>query len=124
MENFNNSYSEFILHIKKIVTDITFFNKILNETENEKIIRVKNFNDSLNTTTLFNHFLKKKIKLFSHKEKDTLKVSESFFGSELSLKKIFNNQDDISFLKNHDKKSKRFRHCDYLQIEVQVEVEV
>ena len=95
MENFNNSYSEFILHIKKIVTDITFFNKILNETENEKIIRVKNFNDSLNTTTLFNHFLKKKIKLFSHKEQDTLKVSESFFGSELSLKKIFNNQDDI-----------------------------
>jgi hypothetical protein len=56
--------------------------------------RVKKFNDSLNTTTLLNYFIKNKIKLFSHKEKDTIIVSESIFGSEITLKKIFNNQDE------------------------------
>jgi len=38
--------------------------------------------------------MKNKIKLFSHKDKNTLEVSESIFGSEITLKRIFNNQDE------------------------------
>ena len=94
MNEFSTNYSTFILHIKNVLPDETFIESIVNETFDEQLNRVKRFNDSLNTTTLFNYFLKNKIKLFSHKEKDTLSISESIFGSEISLKKIFNNQDD------------------------------
>lgn len=94
MNEFSTNYSTFILHIKNVLPDETFIESIVNETFDEQLNRVKRFNDSLNTTTLFNYFLKNKIKLFSHKEKETLAISESIFGSEISLKKIFNNQDD------------------------------
>lgn len=42
----------------------------------------------------FDFFLKKKIKVFSHKSPDTLVISESLFGSDFSLKNILNNQPD------------------------------
>jgi len=94
MNDFSSNYSSFISHIKNVFTDNTLLENILNETQEQQLNRVKKFDDSLSTTTLFNYFLKNKIKLFSHKEKDTTNVSESLFGSEITLKKIFNNQEE------------------------------
>ena len=94
MNDFSFNYSNFISHVKNVFTNNTFLENILNETIEQQLSRVKNFNDSLNTTTLFNCFLENKIKLFSHKKSDTLIVSESMFGTNVPLKKIFNNQDD------------------------------
>ena len=94
MNDFSFNYSNFISHVKNVFPDNTFLENILNETQEQQLNRVKKFNDSLNNVTLFNYFLKNKIKLFSHKEKDTTIVSESLFGSEVTLKKIFNNQEE------------------------------
>lgn len=94
MNDFFSNYSNFILHIKNIFPDNELFENLLNESNEEQLNRVKKFNDSLNTVTLFNYFLKNKIKLFSHKEKNTTLISESLFGSDITLKKIFNNQDE------------------------------
>jgi hypothetical protein len=95
MNDFFSYYSNFILHIKNVISDDDFFENLICETREQQLERVKKFNDSLCTTTLLNHFIKNKIKLFSHKEKDTTSVSESMFGPEITLKKIFNNQDEI-----------------------------
>ena len=46
------------------------------------------------TNELFDLFIDSKIKLFSHKDENTKNVSESLFGEELSLKKVFNNRDE------------------------------
>jgi hypothetical protein len=94
MNEFSSNYSNFISHIKNVFPDNTFFENLLNESETDQLNRVKKLNDSLSTTTLFNYFYKNKIKLFSHKEKNTTAVSESMFGSEITLKKIFNNQEE------------------------------
>lgn len=94
MNDFSFNYSNFISHVKNVFIDNTFIEIILNETVEQQLLRVQNFNDSLNTTTLFNYFLENKIKLFSHKKKDTLIVSESMFGTNVPLKKIFNNQEE------------------------------
>ena len=94
MRNFSSNYSIFILHIKNIYPNNAFIEELLNETIEKKLIRVNKFNDSLYNITLFNYFLKNKLKLFSHKEKNTTIVSESLFGSTITLKKIFNNQEE------------------------------
>ena len=94
MRNFSSNYSIFILHIKNIFPNNAFIEELLNETIEIKLIRVNKFNDSLYNITLFNYFLKNKLKLFSHKEKNTTIVSESLFGSTITLKKIFNNQEE------------------------------
>lgn len=94
MRNFSSNYSIFILHIKNIFPNNAFIEELLNETIEKKLIRVNKFNDSLYNITLFNYFLKNKLKLFSHKEKNTTIVSESLFGSTITLKKIFNNQEE------------------------------
>jgi len=94
MNDFSSKYAEFISHIKNVFPNNVFLEKILNESIGEQLNRVKKLDESLSSTTLFNYFLKNKIKLLSHKEKDTTKVSESMFGSEITLKKVFNNQDE------------------------------
>lgn len=94
MNDFSSNYSNFISHIKRVFPDSPFIDNLLTETIEEQLNRTKKLNDSLQNTTLFNYFLKNKIKLFSHKDKDTTKVSESMFGSEITLKKIFNNQEE------------------------------
>lgn len=91
---FDNNFITFIKHIEKIFINNDFINKLYNENVNQRLERIKKFNNSINDTTLFNYLLKKKIKLFSNKEKNTKIVSESIFGSEITLKKIFNNQDE------------------------------
>jgi hypothetical protein len=94
MNDFSSSYSNFISHVKNVFSNNIFLENILDETNEQQLNRIKKFNDSLHSVTLFNYFLKNKLKLFSHKEKDTTVVSESIFGSEITLKKIFNNQDE------------------------------
>jgi hypothetical protein len=67
---------------------------ILNgESKDKKWLRGVRFQQQL-SDELFDIFLDSKIKLFSHKDNNTKNLSESLFGSELSLKKIFNNRDD------------------------------
>lgn len=94
LDNLINQFLEFVSHLNQVFVDIQVLNIVNNETTEQKFMRVKKLNDAINTTTNFNYLLKNKIKLFSHKEKDTLKISESLFGSDLSLKKIFNNQEE------------------------------
>jgi len=94
MDNFNVKFENFLFYIKDLFSDNLLIDELLNESTEDRYIRASNLNNSINSITLFNYLLKCKIKLFSHKENDTLIVSESLFGSELSLKKIFNNQDD------------------------------
>jgi hypothetical protein len=93
LDNFNKSFSDFLTHVSEII-DSDLIKNIMNETTEDKIARVKKFNDNINTTTFLNYLSKNKIKLFSHKEKDTKVISESLFGTDLSLKKIFNNQEE------------------------------
>jgi len=94
LDNIINQFLEFVSHLNQNFPNIKILETIKSESSEQIISRIKKFNDSLDTTTNFNYLLKNKIKLFSHKEKDTLKISESIFGSELSLKKIFNNQEE------------------------------
>lgn len=93
-ENFCNEFNSFIVSLNNIFPQNELLIKIHNETAEEKIIRVQRLYKSLSATTNFNNFCKSKIKVFSHKENDTHLISESLFGSQLSLKKIFNNQTD------------------------------
>jgi hypothetical protein len=94
MSNFSNVYSEFIQHLIELFPENTNLQKYKNEPIEVIMNRVKKFNDSLTCETHVNYLIKNKIKLFSHKESDTLAISESLFGSELTLKKIFNNQEE------------------------------
>jgi hypothetical protein len=93
LNKISNKFSEFINHIKEII-DNKYLSNLINMADDEKLDRIQKFNDSIKSETNFNYLLKKKIKLFSHKSPDTLLISESLFGIELPLKKIFNNQDD------------------------------
>lgn len=90
----NIIFNNLISHVTQLFPDNKVLDKVNIESDELKFVRVKRLNDSINTTTNLNYLLKNKIKLFSHKEKDTLKISESLFGSDLSLKKIFNNQEE------------------------------
>jgi hypothetical protein len=73
-------------------------NELLDNIKNEDVtqynIRINNLIKSLKNQVNFNNFAKSKIKVFSHKEADTTQISESLFGKTLTLKKIFNNQND------------------------------
>jgi len=92
-----SKFSDFILHIKEIspFQDNDLVNSNLDISDDDKIKNVKKLNDLLLLdVTNFNYFLKKKLKLFSHKNSDTTKISESLLGPKYPLKKIFNNQDD------------------------------
>ena len=63
------------------------------ESRDKKWLRGVNFCKLLNDDS-FELFLESKVKLFSHKEESTKKISEELFGDEITLKKIFNNRDD------------------------------
>ena len=63
------------------------------ESKDKKWSRGVKFQQQI-SDKLFDTFLESKIKIFSHKDKNNKNLSESLFGSELSLKKIFNNRDD------------------------------
>lgn len=91
-ENLTSEFELFISNLLILYPNEPTLTNILNETLEQKIERIKCLNNSLNLLTNFNNFCKSKIKVFSHKDNSTLKISESFFGKDFSLKKIFNNQ--------------------------------
>jgi hypothetical protein len=89
-------YNNFILQLKVIFpsneTNIILDNLMKMSVDN-KLCNGLLFCNSMNDE-LFDLFVKKKIKLFSHKNPHTKTISESLFGSELCLKNILNNQED------------------------------
>lgn len=91
-ENLTSEFELFISNLLNLYPNEVILTNILNEPLDQKIDRIKCLNDSLNLSANFNNFCKSKIKVFSHKDNSTLKISESFFGKDFSLKKIFNNQ--------------------------------
>jgi hypothetical protein len=86
-----NSFIDILLaifkdeEIKKILSEI----KLL--SDDVKLTFGYNFNNSI-TNANFTSFLESKIKLVSHKNDDTLVISQSLFGNKLCLKDILNNQ--------------------------------
>lgn len=92
------NYNKLLTELKTVEALSSYqenINAILNNTDENKIAYSLNFALSIDNTTNFNYILKSKIKVFSHKSSDTLKISTSLFNdSELTLKKVFNNQDE------------------------------
>jgi len=86
-------YNSFLKELSqiKLVNDDTI-ELLLVESDEKKINNGIQLSLAINSTTNFNYLLNSKIKLFSHKNPDTLQISEALFGKKLSLKKIFNNQ--------------------------------
>jgi hypothetical protein len=93
-ENFNEEYTSFLNNLIHLFPNNDVLNSVSNETVDERYSRLIILISTLDNQTNFNNFVKSKIKTFSHKETDKQKISESLFGKNLSLKKIFNNQDD------------------------------
>lgn len=92
--NFYNEYSSFYNNLIHLFPNNELLESIKNEDQTQYIVRINNLIKSLKSQVNFNSFAKSKIKVFSHKELDTTCVSESLFGKNLTLKKIFNNQND------------------------------
>jgi hypothetical protein len=93
--NLYNEYSSFYNNLSHLFQNNEFLESIKNEEQSQYVTRVNSLIKSLKSQVNFNNFAKSKIKVFSHKESDTLNISESFFGKNLSLKKIFNNQNEM-----------------------------
>lgn len=93
-EKYLIDYNKFLSEILILYPTISYISELQNETDDVKLSRGTKLAESLNTTTNYNCFFKSKIKVFSHKEKDTAVISESLFGKNLTLKKIFNNQSE------------------------------
>jgi hypothetical protein len=93
-------YKNFIFHLK-----IIFSSELLHQldgidellTDEPKVIcsRISQFVNGLKMSEEFNDlFIKKKIKLFSHKNPITQQLSECLFGPKYPLKQLLNNQPD------------------------------
>jgi len=101
VKNYLQNYNLLVEQLAYLFTDDDYKNYLLelnNEPKDKKWNRGSNFN-SLLTDDMFEVFIESKMKMFSHKDDDSKKLSESLFGEKLSLKKIFNNRDDsIKFM--------------------------
>jgi len=93
-ESFTNEYSSLLNNLNHMYPNDEQLESISSETVEDQYKRIQKLTKSLANQTNFNNFIKSKIKTFSHKETSTLKISESLFGKNLTLKKIFNNQSD------------------------------
>jgi hypothetical protein len=90
------NYDLLIEQLSLLFTEETYkdYLVLLNgESKDKKWVRGVRFQQQM-TQEYFDIFVDSKIKLFSHKDDETKKLSETLFGEELSLKKIFNNRDD------------------------------
>ena len=100
-EQYIKYFDSFIIQLKELFIntidqDIIIDNefKIIDElNDTEKINRGVLYN-LLITDELFDLFLNSKIKIFSHKNNNTLELSQSLLGNTLSLKNLLNNQSD------------------------------
>ena len=95
-ERFLVNYNNFLDQLKIIFTSDetqSVLNNLVGLSNDSKIENGINYANAFDDTN-FNYFIKNKIKVFSHKNPDTQKISESLFGSELCLKNLLNNQPD------------------------------
>ena len=91
-----NNFNEFVNQLKIIFinNDIQqILNDILQLSNEDKINNGKLFVELINSQ-FFDDFVKTKLKIFSHKNNNTLQLSESLFGSKLCIKYILNNQSE------------------------------
>ena len=94
--NYLDNYNLFIEQLSYLFEEEEYKQLLLifnSESKDKKWLKIKSFNTEL-SDEFFEQFINSKLKLFTHKTENNKKLSESFFGSELSLKKIFNNRDD------------------------------
>ena len=91
-----NNFNEFVNQLKIIFinNDIQqILNDVLQLSDEDKINNGKLFVTLINDN-YFDDFVKAKLKIFSHKNDNTLRISESLFGSKLCIKYILNNQSE------------------------------
>ena len=91
-----NNFNEFVNQLKIIFinNDIQqILNDVLQLSNEDKINNGKLFIKLINDN-YFDDFVKAKLKIFSHKNENTLQLSESLFGSKLCIKYILNNQSE------------------------------
>ena len=96
VKNYLENYNLLIEQLTFLFNEDEFKEYIIvlnNESKDKKWVRGVRFQQQI-SNELFDTFIESKIKLFSHKDENTKNLSESLFGTELSLKKIFNNRDD------------------------------
>lgn len=96
VKNYLQNYDQLIEQLLFLFPEDTSKKVLANlysESKDAKWIRGLKFSELLKDD-LFDLFVESKLKLFSHKEENTHKLSEELFGEEISLKKIFNNQDE------------------------------
>lgn len=108
------NYNLLIEQLSLLFTEETYkdYLVLLNgESKDKKWVRGVRFHQQM-TQEFFDIFIESKIKLFSHKEEETKNLSETLFGEELSLKKIFNNRDD-----NNKNVLWHYLHLMYLMVE-------
>jgi len=90
-----DNYNKLLEQTKLIfINDIELIDSFINIENDEKLLNINNFYNSLEEELLFNLFIEKRIKVFSSKNRNTKELSRSLFGNNLSLKNIFNNQPD------------------------------
>ena len=88
IKNYLQNYNLLIEQLTFLFNDEEYKDYIVvlnNESKDKKWLRGIKFQQQI-SNELFDTFLESKIKLFSHKDENTKNVSESLFGSELSLK--------------------------------------
>lgn len=93
-EQYLKYHNNFIEQLKVIFTsDEThkLLNDICQSSDESKLTRAQLFSSSISGDNL-DMFVKNKIKVFSHKNPDTLAISESLFGVEFCIKNLLNNQ--------------------------------
>ena len=91
-----NNFNEFVNQLKIIFINIDIqqiLNDVLQLSDEDKINNGKLFIKLINDN-YFDDFVKAKLKIFSHKNDNTLQLSESLFGSKLCIKYILNNQSE------------------------------
>jgi hypothetical protein len=84
-------FNNFIKQLKVIFPNELILNDFEILNEEDKISKGTNFNLSIKDEH-FDSFLNCKIKIFSHKNPDTLLISQSLFGENFCLKNLLNNQ--------------------------------
>ena len=86
-------YDEFVKRLCVMFPDnVETISKYELLEKDDKLSRGVKFNSLIDTNELFDLLLNSKIKLFSHKDNQTLNISICLFDDKLALKNILNNQ--------------------------------
>ena len=96
-DKFLEEYNIFLDQLEKLFEsdeDKNMIKVYKNESNENKLNRGKIFYNTIENENLFELFCKSKVKVFSSKDEDTSKISNSLFGEQLPLKKLINNQNE------------------------------